>query len=230
MPYKQFELERIGKVRLYKRRDSRSVKLTITADYIRVTLPSWLPYRAGIEFAKNKSEWIVANKKPTTVLVDGQLVGKYHRLRFHPTKSIEYVRASVISGSVNIYHPITSRFNAYDSQMAAKKAALKALKKEAENLLPVRLKELAQKHGYEYNSVKIRRLKSRWGSCSKNKEISLNSHLMQLPWELIDYVIIHELTHTVHLNHSKDFWTSMHEKLPNAKKMAPLLKNYQPSF
>lgn len=68
------------------------------------------------------------------------------------------------------------------------------------------LHALAQEHGFSYNRVQIRCQKTRWGSCSSLGTISLNAKLLFLPPELTEYVLIHELCHTVHLNHSQDFW------------------------
>jgi predicted metal-dependent hydrolase len=72
-----------------------------------------------------------------------------------------------------------------------------------------RLKELAAQHGFRYGRAGIRNQKSRWGSCSVRNNISLNIHLLALPGHLQDYVILHELVHTEHKNHSKRFWARL---------------------
>ena len=83
---------------------------------------------------------------------------------------------------------------------------LKALRKKALEYLPDRLRIIAGLHGFTYVSIRISKSKSRWGSCSSKKTISLSLFLMQLPSHLIDYVILHELCHTVEMNHSHKFW------------------------
>lgn len=65
-----------------------------------------------------------------------------------------------------------------------------------------------------YTRATIRRQKTRWASCSSQKSISLNAKLLFLPSELVRYVFIHELCHTIHLNHSKKFWALVEEKDP----------------
>jgi hypothetical protein len=87
---------------------------------------------------------------------------------------------------------------------------------------------LAQKHGFEYSSVSVKRLKGRWGSCDQHQNIVLNLYLMQLPWELIDYVLLHELTHTRILRHGPDFWAAMQRVLPNVKAIRKEMKQHQP--
>lgn len=78
-----------------------------------------------------------------------------------------------------------------------------------QGLLFDRLRELAAQQGFHYRSAGIRNQKSRWGSCSSGNNISLNIHLLNLPAHLRDYVILHELVHTEHKNHSKHFWARL---------------------
>lgn len=80
-----------------------------------------------------------------------------------------------------------------------------------QGLLFARLRELAAQHGFCYRNAGIRNQKSRWGSCSSKNNISLNIHLLNLPAHLRDYVILHELVHTEHKNHSRRFWSRLDE-------------------
>jgi predicted metal-dependent hydrolase len=100
-------------------------------------------------------------------------------------------------------------------QAAARKASIRALRSEATLLLPPRLAELAQRHGFSYGEVSVKPLKTRWGSCDQAGNITLNIFLMQLPWHLIDYVLLHELTHTRIMRHGPPFWEAMEHLLPN---------------
>lgn len=76
----------------------------------------------------------------------------------------------------------------------------------AKTELPNFLDLLSQQTNLKYNSVVIRNQKSRWGSCSSNKTISLNQKLLFLPYDYAKYILIHELCHTKHMNHSEKFW------------------------
>jgi len=77
---------------------------------------------------------------------------------------------------------------------------------QAEQHLPPLLQSMARNTGLGYRRVTIRRQRSRWGSCSAYGSISLNAALLFLPYHLTRYVLVHELCHTVHLNHSEHFW------------------------
>lgn len=87
------------------------------------------------------------------------------------------------------------------------KPALKQwLKQQAHFHLTPLLANISQEIGLTYNRISIRLQSTRWGSCSRLKNISLNAKLLFLPQTLVRHVLIHELCHTVHLNHSKKFW------------------------
>lgn len=104
----------------------------------------------------------------------------------------------------------------------------KELRSKAHSYLPFRLKELATKYGLQYQRLSIRNTRTRWGSCSSKNNINLCIHLMRLPEELIDYVILHELAHTVHKNHSIKFWNFLSLLLgTDAKAIDKKLKAYK---
>ncbi len=92
-------------------------------------------------------------------------------------------------------------------------------KKEAKTVLTERLNFLAQKYRFSYNKLFIRNQKTRWGSCSSKNNISLNMNLVRLPQKLQDYVILHELVHTKHKNHSKKFWAEMDRYVGDGKRL-----------
>ncbi len=83
------------------------------------------------------------------------------------------------------------------------------MKKEAKRLLPARVEQLARKHGFAFTDVKIQSGRTRWGSCSSRKNINLSFYLMMLTPDLVDYVILHELCHTIEMNHGDRFWKLM---------------------
>ncbi|HHM05615.1 MAG TPA: M48 family peptidase [Gammaproteobacteria bacterium] len=90
---------------------------------------------------------------------------------------------------------------------ATQRALLQAwLSRQAKAALPPRLERLSRELGLPYAKVTVRAQKTRWGSCSARHHISLNRNLLFLEPELVRYLFIHELCHTVHLNHSPRYW------------------------
>lgn len=113
--------------------------------------------------------------------------------RIGPIKVIENVARLQVNGSVEERRSIFEALQVFTAQKAR------------EFLLP-RLKLMCRRTGLTYSALRIRRQKTRWGSCSARGTISLNAKLLFLPLELVDHLLLHELCHTRQLNHSKRYW------------------------
>jgi predicted metal-dependent hydrolase len=227
---KTYEVDGIGLVSVYKRRGAKSLSLRLDdKNRVKVTIPSWTPFIAGAEFAKSRQKWISEHQRTETVLANGQAIGKAHHLRFVSTTG-KKVTSRIRGTEVFVGLPQDHQPHHETAQHTARQAAIRALKKEAVSLLPQRLETLAGQHSFSYSSVSIKKMTGRWGSCSHKKDIVLNCFLMQLPWDLIDYVIIHELSHTKHMSHGQDFWAEVAKYIPNPKSTRKAMKSYQPTI
>lgn len=101
------------------------------------------------------------------------------------------------------------------------------LRQQAKAYLPQRVEELATKHGLRYGKVTIRAARSKWGSCTAKGNLSLSLYLMTLPEHLRDYIILHELAHTLHHNHSPRFHATVDQLTGGREKeLARELRNY----
>lgn len=100
------------------------------------------------------------------------------------------------------------------------------LKTTARTYLYKKTPLLAKKLKLSYSSLTLREQKSRWGSCSSKDSINLNWRLVHYPPAVIDYVIIHELAHLIHRNHSRYFWKMVAEHDPEYKEHRKYLKKY----
>ena len=98
-------------------------------------------------------------------------------------------------------------------------------KKFREVAIP-RLTYFADQYNLSVNQVRIKEQKTLWGSCSSRNNINLNYLLIMAPMNVIDYVIIHELAHTIHRNHSSHFWKTVESMMPNFKEAKTWLKDY----
>ena len=101
---------------------------------------------------------------------------------------------------------------------------LKALKKEAREDLSTRAAHFAQMMGVSYGRISIRAMRSRWGSCSREGNLSFNCLLMLAPEEVRDATVVHELCHRRHMDHSPAFWKEVEHFCPDYKKTARWLK------
>ncbi|HSX47870.1 MAG TPA: YgjP-like metallopeptidase domain-containing protein [Patescibacteria group bacterium] len=231
MPYKEFNLTNTQKIKIYKRHGSKNIRLSINnQNQVKVSIPYWAPYISGLKFAYSKIDWILKQVKKPQVLSHNQNIGKAHKLVFQPSISQNLLTYKIESNYITVKHPINRNFMDLQVQQKAQTAAIQGLRLQAERLLPQRLNQLSLRFNLPYKDMKVKKLTSRWGSCDINKRIVLNLYLMNLPWSLIDYVILHELTHTKVLKHGPSFWAEISKLCPNYKLLKKELKKYQPSI
>ncbi|MBQ1183890.1 MAG: M48 family metallopeptidase [Clostridia bacterium] len=98
------------------------------------------------------------------------------------------------------------------------------LKAKAKEILPERVKFWSEKTGLKCTKITVTSAKTRFGSCSGKNSISFSYLLMRHPIEVVDYVVLHELAHTKHHNHSKRFWNLVEKYMPDYKSKRDLLK------
>lgn len=90
---------------------------------------------------------------------------------------------------------------------------------QAKQVIPERVAHYAQRMGETYGNVRIKDLKSRWGSCSSKRNLNFNWRLVLAPLSVLDYVVVHELCHLKEMNHSRAFWDLVAAEMPDYKKM-----------
>ncbi len=200
------------------------------------TLNASLPMRTPMFFVKhllknsrNELRSLLSHAKPEYEYKDGMQIGKSHSLAFKNTENNEF---NVSRRGQKIIINLPNEKNINDPLVSRKirDVVIAAIRIEAKSYLPKRLSYLAQKYGYIYKKVRFSHASGRWGSYSSNGTISLNIALMKLPFELIDYVIIHELTHSKQMNHSKRFWSLVECADPDYKQHRKSLKLKNPSI
>jgi predicted metal-dependent hydrolase len=229
---KKVLVDGVGEVVLYKRRGLRTMKLSVRANgEVRVSLPNYIPYQAAVQFVQTKRGWLETHRQQTdAILQNAQAIGKQHVLRFIGNFRSNSTKSRVTADEVIVNHPAKIASDEKSVQEVASAAAVRALRQEAEAILPSRVARIAAETGFVYKSVVIKKLTGRWGSCDQNHNIVLNLYLMQLPWDLIDYVIVHELVHTRHLDHGDGFWSTFEAHEPSAKALRRRMRSYQPNL
>lgn len=100
-------------------------------------------------------------------------------------------------------------------------------KDEALALVFERVKFFGKPHGFLFNQIYIKNQKTRWGSCSKRKNLSFNYKIVFLPKEHRDYIIVHELCHLKEFNHSHKFWSLVGKILPDYLEIKKELRNHE---
>ncbi|WP_421919355.1 M48 family metallopeptidase [Marinifilum sp.] len=231
---KTVHIKDIGELSL--RKDKRFKRLSIRmapTKGIWINLPYGITEDEAIQFALKNKSWIIQAKQKkeekenqqTRFTPDSVFRTKYHELRIRSAATNAY-SSSLNNGFLEVNYPHGMDVTSEEIQQFIRTSIVETLRREAKYYLPKRIDYLAKKHGFTYTSLQIKNTKSRWGSCSHDNKINLSLHLMRLPEELSDMVILHELCHTKVKNHSSSFWELLARHCPNLDVKKNQIKNY----
>ena len=203
----------------------RSVSLQISQKgNLIVRAPINYPYEKIQQLVENKRNWIEAHQ--TRILANRNLnrdVLSYDKILFYGytnniTFSNQVKKVVFLNGICFVPVKFQNRAERIPYEIA------KTLKNEAKDILNKRTLYFANLMQLKPQSVFIMNSKRLWGSCDKNANIKYNWRLVMVPPDLIDYVVVHELSHIMEFNHSKTFWEIVKSILPNYKERKQLLK------
>lgn len=217
------------------RRSSRSshVRIRIAPDgRLRASVPLYAPLFAVKRLVRSSREELrkmLADSQPETDYQDGMQIGKSHSLVVQPGGQTP-LKVRRHGQQLIVRLPDTMTLDTPVVVREIRDVVIDALRIESKSYLTKRLAFLAEKHDLHYERVRFSHASGRWGSCSSTGTISLNIALMKLPFELIDYVIIHELSHTVHMNHSPEFWELVANGDPHYKSHRGTLRKMTPTI
>jgi predicted metal-dependent hydrolase len=232
---KTIEHEKFGRIHIVKSTRARRISISMRPfEPLRLTIPMLVPFYKAEEFLLQKEKWILNNLEKIQGLEDQYTVfteeTEFHTLEHElEIERIDNVDAGVnlMNRKIHVHLPAKKDIRDPEIQEMIRWGIQAAWRKEAKRHLPQKLSELSRKYNLPFNKVVIKNNKSRWGSCSSKNNINLSLHLMRLPDHLIDYILIHELVHTVHRNHSKKFWKDLEKYYPDAKKADRELKDFR---
>lgn len=141
---------------------------------------------------------------------------------------IDSLRLSLKDEQLVLFVPDQCVLSSPEGQTAIKEAIIRILRLEAKRILPQKTEYFARKFHLTYHQVRINKSKTRWGSCSGKKNINFSLFLLLLPEMYIDYVVLHELAHTVEMNHGERFWKLL-DKLcgGNAKALSKEVRKFR---
>ena len=216
----------------------KTIGLQVKAGKVVVRAPTFVDEDYIRQLIKDKSVWLQAKinqqllhlnaqSAMASVIGDGSVIWVAGKRK---TLCVTYAgEAPIKSNDSHVFISLPRIFVEQEDKQT--RAIIKALetwfKAVAAEYLPKRIACLSEQTQLSYTSFKIRKYKARWGSCNSRKELSFNYFLMMLPARVIDYVIIHELCHLKHLNHSRDFWQLVQHFLPSYQQDKIWLKQHQ---
>ena len=223
--------EEFGTITVRRSARATQVRLRVAPDgSLRASMPVYAPMfllKRLIKSSRPQLRKMLEHSLPQTEYHDGQQIGKSHTLIVRSATRLAVGRSKQ---HITVDLPPTLTLQSPEVVKKLREVVIGALRLEAKSYLPKRLQYLANQHGFVYDKVRFSHASSRWGSCSSSGTISLNIALMKLPFELIDYVVIHELAHTVEMNHSEAFWALVARGDTQYKQHRKLLKQESPSI
>ena len=211
------------------------IKLSQYGD-LTVTVPSHAKHDSAHDFIHSKREWIekklrdvsYQSTEPPDVL-DLTLLNEVWTIEYIEESSIKesYIKENSIKESRGSGLKLKEK-SSYRLEVTGTKTDLGEItlinhvlnqwcRKKAKTIFNQMLQEQAELHGFHYQRLSIRAQKTRWGSCSGKKNINLNCKLLFMPEAVVKYVMIHELCHTIEMNHSSRFWNLVEECDPDYK-------------
>ncbi len=205
---------------------ARRVRLVMRPQGLEVVVPRGFNRRLIAELVEQRRVWIeraghrvsarlarlAADPPRLPEVIDLPAVGELWSVEYRPpgvAVARSAARVREMSGARLLVTGAAGDFE------ECKDALCRWLNRRARSALVPRLDELARSHGFVYRRVSIRQQRTRWGSCSRQGNISLNARLLLLPSEAATYVLLHELCHTVHMDHSSKFWALVQKHDPD---------------
>jgi len=222
-----------GTITVRRSAKASHVRIRVAPDgTLRASLPLYAPLflvKRLLKDSRTQLRTMLKEHHSESIFEDGMRIGKSHTLIVRPVNQLtatvkrhgQQIIVSLPTGRT-LQEPIINQ--------QIREATIAALRLEAKSYLPKRLAYIAKQYGYTYERVRFSHASGRWGSCSSSGTISLNIALMKLPFELIDYVLIHELSHTKQMNHSEEFWQLVASADPAYKLHRKTLKQETPSI
>lgn len=222
---------------VYRKRKNISIRI-IPKNTIEIISPRAVSISFLKKVLEEKSSWIMKTLDKFENIdehfmcrnyVDGEIfyyLGEEYELRIVEDKNIQnnkknYCHINIKSNNLII----TTNSN---EKEYIKNELKKWYKVESEKIVINRLEVLKKEkpimNKLNPNIIKIKEQKKRWGSCTSNKTIYINSRISMAKIDVIDYILVHEFSHLIHMNHSKDFYNLVEEILPNFKESEKWLK------
>lgn len=224
----------LGEIETERCARSRSIRLSIRGDgRIRLSYPWHVSLKRALQFLDTKTEWVAAALERSMATRKSRIIRppystRRHTLQLSP-EPVDRITVRIAQDTIAVRYPASLAETDEALQQAIRKGITEAMRREAREILPPMVESISRRIGLPYRSVTIRATRSKWGSCSSRNDLSLSVYLMLLPDHLIEYIIIHELCHTVHRNHSPQFHALTDRLLGGREKeLNRELKNYRP--
>ena len=199
----------LPEIHMVRHARAKRLKLAVSAQGVRLTVPPYATKRQVHDFLVQSQGWLEQTWQKQQLFIS-QKAEQSTQIELPTTLDLNFF-------------PKTIRVE-YQSMS---RALTQFIFQFAKKILPEPLNYFAKVHQRKVNAVRISKAKTRWGSCSSDQRIMLHAGLLLMPLESAEYVILHELAHTVHMHHQASFWQQLEQWCPEAKLKQKNLKQYR---
>jgi hypothetical protein len=226
-----------GQIKVTFRRNSRNITIRVLPDAkVQISAPARASATMVLGFLESRRDWARNamekfrnnGTKNTIFTPETEFKTREHTLELAKAPRGD-VFVEVKNGKTRVVVPMDNNWEEAQIQQLIRKAITETLRIEAHRYLPKKLNELVQKHGFSVKNLRIKNMKSRWGSCTSKTHMNLNLNLMLLPDHLIEHVLLHELCHTKVMNHGPEFHALMLQLNPMSKVYDREIRKYSPT-
>jgi hypothetical protein len=232
-------------VQITRKAGLKNMRLTVHPENgVCMSIPIIFDFETAIHFINKKQNWIRKKLQVVEVYRNQyihQIIDSGFRTHTHELEVLfntnNTIKTQTTNQFIHIYFPSTWKIEDTNVQLIIRDYLKRTLVKEANQYIPDRAEKISQQHNLNYTDIRIGSAKTRWGSCRYDNRLTFSCYLMLMEKPLIDYIILHELSHTVHKNHGAEFYTLLnnlcngeHKKLNLQIKQfrSPLTVKYSP--
>jgi hypothetical protein len=222
----------------FKRGKRRTIGLSVGPDGLSVSAPRWTPLGEVDALLRHKADWVLEKlqhahqragelARARTVWADGaelDFLGQRLRVALDPTHSFAQVGALLEPGDAGALATLRLGLARNAGEAQIRDAAQAWLMRQAKRVFTERLDHFAPLLGVRYKVLRLSSAGTRWGSASADGTIRLNWRLIHLKMEMVDYVVVHELSHLHHMDHSPQFWDVVARVMPDHTERRRALK------
>ena len=213
----------------FKRGKRRTIGLSVSHEGLTVSAPRWTPLGEVEALLNQKSGWVLEKlqqareragelARSRTVWADGagfDFLGQRVRLQLDPAHGFSQVGAVLEPGADGGQSTLKLGLARNAGEVQIRDAAQAWLMRQAKRVFAERLAVFAPQLGVSYKVLRLSSAGTRWGSASADGTIRLNWRLIHLKMDMIDYVVVHELSHLRHMDHSPQFWDVVASVMPD---------------
>ncbi|MFC3902399.1 hypothetical protein SAMN05421749_103149 [Acinetobacter marinus] len=219
----------LPEIHMVRHARAKRLKLAVSAQGIRLTVPPYATKRQVQDFLAQSQSWLEQTWQKQQLLIS-QKAEQFAQIELPTTLHVNFFPKTIRVD----YQDMTRAFKWSENESRlivnadhAEKALTQFIFQFAKQILPEPLYSFAKMHQRKVNALRISKAKTRWGSCSSDQRIMLHAGLLLMPLESAEYVILHELAHTIHMHHQASFWQQLELWCPQAKQKQKNLKQYR---